>query len=167
MNTGVALRRKSGEIIKMKISEEGKQLIMKFEGCVLEPYRCSAGVLTQGYGHTRTVVEGQNWSQEHAEEMLSHDLEEFEGYINELVAVPVKQSMFDALVAWCFNIGPTNAKSSSAIRLLNEGKYEEVPASMRLWNKITVNGQKEVSEGLVRRREAESLLFEGKDWTHI
>ena len=151
----------------MKISEEGKQLIMKFEGCRLEPYRCSANVLTIGYGHTRTVVEGQNWSQDHAEEMLSNDLQEFEGYINNLVKVPVQQNMFDALVAWCFNIGPANAKSSSAIRLLNEGKYDEVPASMRLWNKITVDGQKQVSEGLVRRREAESLLFEGKDWVHI
>ena len=167
MSTGVAKRRKSGEIIKMNISEEGKQLIMKFEGCRLEPYRCSANVLTIGYGHTRTVVEGQNWSQDHAEHMLGVDLEEFEGYINNLVQVPIQQSMFDALVAWCFNIGPANAKSSSAIRLLNEGKYDEVPASMRLWNKITVNGQKQVSEGLVRRREAESLLFEGKDWTHI
>jgi GH24 family phage-related lysozyme (muramidase) len=39
----------------MKISEEGKSLIKKFEGCKLESYRCSADVLTIGYGHTRGV----------------------------------------------------------------------------------------------------------------
>ena len=36
----------------MKISEEGLELIKKFEGCELDAYRCSANVLTIGYGHT-------------------------------------------------------------------------------------------------------------------
>lgn len=147
----------------MQISEEGIALIKKFEGCRLEPYYCSANVLTIGYGHTKTAVEGQPWSQEHAEEMLRLDLEEFDGYVNEHVTVPLQQCMHDALVAWCFNLGPNNLKASTMLRVLNEGKYEEVPAQMKRWNKA---GGK-VLEGLIRRREAESLLFEGKDWTHI
>ena len=53
--------------------------------------------------------------------------------------------------------------SSTLLRVLNEGQYDEVPAQIKRWNKA--GGQ--VLEGLVRRREAEALLFEGKDWTHI
>ena len=41
----------------MKISQEGIELIKKFEGCKLETYRCSADVPTIGYGHTRDVAE--------------------------------------------------------------------------------------------------------------
>jgi len=49
------------------------------------------------------------------------------------------------------------------LKVLNNGEYEEVPAQMRRWNKA---GGK-VLEGLTRRRNAESLLFEGKEWGKI
>ena len=42
----------------MKISQEGIALIKKFEGCELEAYKCAAGVLTIGYGHTKGVTQG-------------------------------------------------------------------------------------------------------------
>ena len=161
------VRKNNGETTNMKTSNEGISLIKKFEGLETTAYRCSANVLTIGYGHTKGVQEGDEWSEAHAEDVLRADLVEFEGYIHDMVNVPLEQCQLDALVAWCFNIGPANAKSSSAIRLLNEGRYEEVPASMRLWNKATVNGEKIVLEGLVRRRNAESMLFMGKDWTDI
>ena len=35
-----------------KTSEEGIELIKSFEGLVLKPYKCSAGVPTIGYGNT-------------------------------------------------------------------------------------------------------------------
>ena len=106
-------------------------------------------------------------SAQEAEDLLKHELTKFEDYINDMVNVPIQQCMFDALVAWCFNIGPTNARGSSAVRLLNEGKYDAVPARMKLYNKARVNGQKVTLEGLVRRREAEALLFVNRDWTQI
>ena len=71
--------------------------------------------------------------------------------------------MFDALVAWVFNLGPTNLSSSSLLRVLNEKKYEEVPEQIKRWNKA--NGQ--VLAGLVKRREAEALMFEGKEWSKV
>ena len=33
--------------------------------------------------------------------------------------------------------------------------------------KATVDGERQVLEGLVRRREAESLLFTGEDWSKV
>ncbi len=71
--------------------------------------------------------------------------------------------MYDALVSWTYNLGPTNLKSSTLLKFLNAENYEEVPTQIKRWNKA---GGK-VLEGLKRRREAEALLFEGKDWTGV
>ena len=144
----------------MKISQEGIDLIKHFEGCELESYRCSANVLTIGYGTTKNVVEGMKISQHQAEELLMKDLEEFEEYVEDLIDVKLEQHQFDALVAWTYNLGPTNLKTSTLREVLNKGAYDDVPEQMKRWNKA--GGQ--VLKGLVRRRDAEALLFEGKKW---
>ena len=59
-----------------RISEEGLSLIKKFEGCRLEAYKCSGGVWTIGYGHTKDVQEGDKWAKEKAEFMLWRELED-------------------------------------------------------------------------------------------
>ena len=148
---------------KMKISEEGKALIKKFEGCELEAYQCPAGKWTIGYGHTKGVQEGDTWSQHHAESMLDLELEEYEGYINDLVDVELEQHQFDALVAWVYNLGAGNLISSTLLINLNAGHYADIPHEIQRWNKA--GG--EVLEGLVRRRKAEALLFENKEWSEI
>ena len=147
----------------MKTSEEGKALIKKFEGCKLEAYQCSANVWTIGYGHTAGVSEGDVCTQEDADRMLAEDLEEFEGYVREAVDVPLEQHSFDALVAWTYNLGPGSLQSSTMLKRLNESNFDEVPNEMRRWNKS--GGQ--VLDGLVRRREAEALLFQGMPWENV
>ena len=148
---------------KMKISLEGLSLIKKFEGCRLEAYYCSGGVLTIGYGHTKDVKEGDKINQDEAENLLKEEMPEYEGYINSMIEVPLDQCQFDALVCWVYNLGPNNLKESTMLRILNEGDYGGVPEQIKRWNKA---GGK-VLEGLVRRRDAEALLFEGKDWTNV
>jgi lysozyme len=147
----------------MQISKEGLSLIKRFEGCELKAYRCPANVWTIGYGHIKDVKEGDEITKEEAEYMLQEEMIEYEGYINDLVKVPLEQCMYDALVAWVFNLGPTNFSSSSLLRVLNEKKYEEVPYEIKRWNKA--GG--EVLNGLIRRRKAEALLFEGKEWENV
>lgn len=147
----------------MKTSVEGLALIKKFEGLELEAYKCAAGVWTIGYGHTKDVQEGDVWSESHADHMLEVELEEFEGYINNNVTAPLSQNQFDALVSWVYNLGPANLKASTMLKVLNSGDYEGVPAQIKRWNKA---GGK-VLEGLIRRREAEALLFIGRDWNEV
>lgn len=147
----------------MKTSQEGIALIKKFEGCELTAYQCSAGVWTIGYGHTKDVVEGMEISQETAEEWLVKELDEYENYIHEYVNAPLNQNQFDALVSWVYNLGPANLKASTLLKVLNAGDYEGVPAQIKRWNKA--GGQ--VLEGLIRRREAEALLFLNKAWYEI
>ena len=142
---------------------EGIALIKKFEGCELEAYQCSAGVWTIGYGHTKGVEEGDTISKDQAEEMLVEELHEYENYVNDYVNVALSQNQFDALVSWVYNLGPANLKASTLLKVLNQGEYEDVPAQIKRWNKA---GGK-VLEGLIRRREAEACLFQGKEWFEI
>ena len=147
----------------MQISEKGTSLIKHFEGCRLEAYQDSVDIWTIGYGTIKGVKEGDKINQDEAEHLLQEELPEYEGYINDMVKVPLEQNQFDALCSWVFNLGPNNLKSSTLLKVLNEGKYDEVPEQVVRWNKA---GGK-VLEGLKKRREAESLLFQGKEWENV
>ncbi len=145
----------------MKTSQYGIDLIKHFEGCVLKAYKCPAGVWTIGYGHTKDVQPGDEWSEDHADHMLEVELHEYEGYINNLVTCPLSQNQFDALVSWVYNLGSANLEASTLLKRLNAGDYPDVPNQIKRWNKA---GGK-VLEGLTRRREAEAIMFEGGEWT--
>ena len=147
----------------MKISEEGLALIKKFEGCELEAYQCAAGIWTIAYGRIKEVKEGHTCTQKQAEAWLDEELHEYQSYIDDMVEVDLEQCQFDALVSWVYNLGPSNLKSSTLLKVLNNSEYDEVPEQIKRWNKA---GGK-VLEGLVRRREAEALLFLGKSWNEV
>ena len=158
LNIKVEQKLKFGD--KMNISKEGLALIKKFEGCELEAYRCPAGVWTIGFGTIKDVKEGDRITKDEANHLLEEEMIEYESYINDMVDVPLEQNQFDALCSWVFNLGSKNLSESTLLRVLNDGKYEEVPQQIKRWNKA---GGK-VLDGLIRRREAEALLFEGKEW---
>ena len=147
----------------MKISENGLELIKKFEGCETTAYQDSVGVWTIGFGHTKGVEEGQTCSIEDAESMLADEMDEYEGYINNMVKVDLQQHEFDALVAWVYNLGPTNLSESTMLKVLNGGQFDRVPDEMNRWTRA--GG--EILEGLVRRRQAESLMFQNLDWRQV
>lgn len=147
----------------MKISLEGLGLIKKFEGCELEAYKCAAGVWTIGYGSTKEVKEGDTLTQGEADYLLKYEMDEYEGYVNDMVKVDLNQNQFDALVSWVFNLGPSNLSSSTLLTRINNKDWKDVPNQIKRWNKA---GGK-VLEGLIRRREAEALLFEGKEWHEV
>ena len=147
----------------MKISQEGLALIKRFEGCRLEAYKCSANVLTIGYGHTGGVKETDTITQEEADELLEKDVLKFEEYVEDNVLVELDQSQFDALVAWTFNLGPGNLRESTMLKKLNDADYASVPSEMKRWNKA---GGKTL-DGLIRRRNAEALLFQSKEWHQV
>ena len=147
----------------MKISQEGLSLIKKFEGCELNAYKCAAGVPTIGYGSTHGIEMGMSISRARAEELLLEDIAKFEDHVNNNVKVPLNQNQFDSMVSWTFNLGGGNLKSSTLLKVLNGSDYTDVPNQIKRWNKA--NGK--VLQGLIRRREAEALLFEGKEWHEV
>ena len=139
----------------MNLGYNGTKILKFFEGCKLTAYQDSVGVWTIGYGHTKGVYDGMTITQEEAEQMLLTELEEYEGYVEKYVTVPLTQNQFDALVVWVYNLGPTNFRNSTLLKELNSGNYTAAGKEITRWNKA---GGK-VLAGLVRRREAEARLF--------
>ena len=147
-------------------SDAGIDLIKKFEGLhkvmadgMVRSYRCPAGRWTIGYGHVKGVRSGMKVTAQECEDFLRQDLEWVEEAVKKHVKAPLSQLQFDALVCFVFNIGETNFKSSTALKLLNAGRYDDVPEQIMRWNKATVNGEKKELKGLTRRRAAEAAMF--------
>ena len=92
----------------MRISENGLNFIKEFEGLELTAYRCSAGVLTIGYGHTGSdVTTGLTITKEQAYAFLTEDTKSAQQCVSSFVNVKVNQNEYDALVSFVFNIGTT------------------------------------------------------------
>ncbi len=138
----------------MITNKAGIELIKEFEGCRLTAYRCPAGVLTIGFGHTGNVKAGQTISKERAEELLRQDLVRFETAVTAWnYLYNWNENEFSALVSFAFNCG-----ESSLRNLLKNGTRTraEIRNAIVLYNK-DINGHK--LAGLVRRRNAELKLF--------
>ena len=144
----------------MIISIPGIELLTHFEGLRLEAYQDSVGVWTIGYGHTKGVTPSMKITEAQANNLLRTELIEYQYYINDMVTVILSQCEFDALVCWVYNLGPTNLRGSTLLKVLNQGDKFLGPELIRRWNRA---GGK-VLKGLVRRREAEALMFAGRDW---
>lgn len=140
----------------MNISDKGIDLIKGFEGCRLVAYQDSVGVWTIGYGSTTNVAPGDKISAAEAEQRLREDLRHAENCVNSLVAVPLTQGEFDALVSFAFNVGCGNLRKSTLLRLLNQHDYDGASMEFKKWDKA--GGQ--VLEGLSKRRLAEAERFE-------
>lgn len=143
----------------MNISQVGINLIKQFEGCILHAYKDAVGVPTIGYGHTGAVYMNQKITQEEAETLLRHDLDEFEDGVARLVKVPLNQNQFDALVSFSYNVGLGNLSKSTLLKKLNEKDYVGAASQFALFNKGRVDGVLTVLPGLTRRRAAEAALF--------
>jgi lysozyme len=141
------------------INKAGIDLIKSFEGCRLEAYPDPAtggDPWTVGYGSTGPkVVKGLKITQQQAEELLLEDLERFEKGVSNLVTVNISDNQFAALVSFSFNCGLANLKSSTLLKLVNAGKFEEAALQFERWNKAAGK----VMTGLTRRRQAERDLF--------
>lgn len=140
----------------MVISDKGIALIKEFESCELKAYRCPAGILTIGFGHTRGVKEGDHITQAQAERYLRGDLVGVEHDVQRLVKVPLTQGQYDALVSFTFNCGTRAFSTSSLLGKLNAKDYDGAAEELQRWNKA---GGK-VQGGLTRRRLLEKRLFE-------
>lgn len=138
----------------MRTSNEGLNLIKKYEGCHLTSYKCPSGVWTIGYGHTHDVVQGMTISQEQADDFLRSDLLNSEKYVG--VYEPIyhfTQAQFDSLVSFTYNCGAGNLK-----KLVDGGMrtMREISEAIPRYNK----SRGVVLKGLVKRRAEEKALFD-------
>lgn len=144
----------------MQYSKNGLCLTEQFEGCKLQAYQDMRGIWTIGYGHTgNDVHEGLVWTKDQAEMALLLDVAWAERVVNHLVTVTLTQPEFDALVDFVFNAGSGNFINSTLLTKLNAGDYNGAATEFDKWDHA--NGK--VVAGLLRRREAETSLFNTKE----
>lgn len=144
------------------IGVEGVELIKSFEGFRSAPYKCPAGVPTIGYGATfypngkKVTMTDRAITEQEATDLLRNTLENFEKYVDSYCRDDVNQNQFDALVSFCYNLGPANLKASTLLKKINANPNDEtIRAEFMKWVKA---GGKTL-KGLVRRREAEANLY--------
>ncbi len=131
-------------------------LIREWEGLRLSAYQDTGGVWTIGYGHTKTARPEMVITKEQAIDLLYRDVAWAEKAVNKWVSVPLNYNQKSALVSFVFNIGETQFRNSTLLRVLNEGRYDEVGEQLMRW----VYDEGVRIPGLVNRRKAERRRFE-------
>jgi len=146
----------------IRISQKGLNLIQRFEGLSLKPYKCPAGIWTIGYGTTFytngiKVKETDNpISQAEATNLLIEVLKHYEQSVDSFCRDDITQNQFDALVSFCYNVGAGSLKSSTLLKKVNANPNDEtISLEFMKWNK----GGGKVLKGLTERRKAEADLY--------
>jgi len=149
-----------------EVSGKALALIKRFEGERLSSYQDQAGIWTIGWGSTynhdlkRKIQKGDIIDKETALRWLKLDAAGFSNNVKKLVKVPINQNQLDSLTSFSYNVGNSAFANSTLLRKLNQGaSKQEVALEFAKWNKVTINGEKVVSDGLVRRRKLEAELF--------
>ena len=138
----------------MKASKECIEAIKRFEGLHLEVYRCPAGVLTIGYGHTSNIP-SKSISEWQAKKLLEHDVAICENQVNNL-RLKLNQGQFDALVDFVFNLGIARLKSSTLLKYVKSCPESDlVGKEFERW--VYANGR--ILQGLKKRRQWEKERY--------
>lgn len=141
-----------------KVVSLASDLIKKFEGLNLKPYRCPAGVWTIGYG-TVAFLDGTKVS----EKTLPITKEKAEAELRERIKKEIQlisaaygwlnEFQLSALVSFRYNIGNLEGKG---LKTALQNRQPRVVAEMML-QYIKAGGVD--SKGLINRRKAEVELF--------
>lgn len=149
----------------MELSQKIKTMIKQWEGCKLTAYRCPAGILTIGYGHTGPdVAPGMTITQAEANRLFDQDIKKFADKMAPLVAgIPLNGNQFDALISLSYNIGSLSAKAPTLLRKVKANPNDSTIREEFLKHvNARVNGVLKPLPGLVKRRTAEANHYFGK-----
>lgn len=142
----------------MKCSEEGLELIRKFEGCKLAAYPdpgTGGDPWTIGIGHTHGVKPGDTCTEGQAMDWLRVDIGTAERCVNQSVRGVLTQNQYDALCSFVFNLGCGALRNSNLLRCINQGNDVQAATEFLKWD----HAGGHVMAGLTKRRQAESELF--------
>jgi len=136
----------------LKTSEAGLALIANAEGCRTSPYQCSAGVWTNGIGHTEGVTPQSQVSERQAAVNLVYDVMRVERGIDACMSAEMPQPVYDTAVSFAFNVGVRAACSSTFARYIRLQHWLDACNELRRW--VFVKGVK--NRGLENRRANEA-----------
>jgi lysozyme len=151
-----------GDVMR-HITDQGLELIKRFEGFSPTIYICPAGWPTIGFGHVVRELERDLYEagidEDAGAALLQHDVGVSERAVLRLIRVPLDDGQFDALVSFTFNLGAGALQRSTLRRKVNREAHGAAPAEFRRW--VWAGGRK--LGGLVRRRDAEVDRFIASD----
>ena len=137
-----------------KISQNGIDLIISFEGLSLKAYKpvSTEKYYTIGYGHYGSDVnKDMVIDKKKAIELLKNDCRKFENNVNKYQPhYNFNQNQYDAMVSFAYNIGSIDSLTKNGTRSI-----EEIEKAIPLYNKA--DGK--VLKGLTVRRNKELDLF--------
>lgn len=138
----------------LHLSSEGLRLLANAEGCRTSPYQCSAGVWTNGIGHTRGVTPATEVNERQVAVNLIDDIQRVESGIARCMPVAMPQGVYDATVSFAFNVGVGAVCRSTYARLINQQQWQGACDQLMRW--VYVAGER--NQGIETRRAAERAL---------
>jgi lysozyme len=127
------------------------------EGVELNAYRDIANVPSICAGTTLGVKMGDRATPQQCWDMTVRDYQKHEKAVL-TIKTELTKNQQTALTFFCYNVGYSACLDSTAFRQFNAGNYLAGCQAIAMFNKVTINGKKVVSKGLVNRRAAEVSL---------
>ncbi len=146
----------------MEPSDELKDFVKAWEGCVLTPYADSAGYMTVGYGHKlprgapRDAI-----TQDQADVYFEHDMSTTAVAVSMCIPSDTTQREFDAFCSFAFNLGVKALRDSGLLRKFSTGDFSGAAAEFVRWDHV---GQP-INGGILHRRDAERAIFVDGDYS--
>ena len=150
---------------RFDISRNGLKLIQEYEDFRAKAYLDIKGVPTIGFGtiyyQDGTKVQlGDICTRSQAEAWFMNDCKALDAFLDRNVTQKkLTQNQFDALASFIYNVGRSAFLGSTMYRLIKLGKMKEAADEFLRWDKVTINGKKVSSQGLLNRRKKERALF--------
>ncbi len=142
----------------LAVNDKGLLIIKRSEGLRLDAYYL-AGQWLIGYGHAGTAEKGMTITEAEAERLLLADVRDAEDAVRNLVAVPLNENEFSALVSLAYNMGRGGFAETEVLRRLNSGDKYGAAQAFRYLVSADIRGERVVLQALQRRRMAERGLF--------
>jgi len=148
----------------MDFSDNGMARLKVLEGFRSTAYKDSGGKLTIGYGHLIVpgdgTLAGDILEEVQATGLLKQDISKAVKAVNEGVTSNINQNQFDSMVIFTYNVGVGNFLSSTLLRYVNAGDFNDASLEFLKWDKVhNAQGMFVEVAGLKNRRLAEQSLF--------
>lgn len=152
MTQGTKTKVAAGGVVILLASAAFLSDITGHEGREYKPYRDIVQVLTVCDGITGPdVIPGKTYTDAECNRLSIKAAETHGSQLLDCIHVRITQAMYESLASWAYNVGAGAACKSTAIRLINAGRYAEGCRDLMRWNRA--GGQ--VVRGLTLRRERE------------
>ena len=141
------------------MSDQGFKGYIYLEGNRLKVYKDVAGNNTVCAGLRTDDPVGEKYTSTRCENINKKIWKDYQKIVTDAVTISLNDHELDALTLFVINIGGTQFRASTVLKVLNSGKRDLVPYQMQRWNKLTINGAKVVDDVLVNRRTIEAAMF--------